>query len=58
MPAGAPSYGIENPTSEQYDEMTEDLRAAGRSHFLGSGTEIGKVMKLDAKWRRDPANST
>jgi hypothetical protein len=51
-------YGIENPTSELYDEMIADLVAAGRSHFLGASTEIGEFIKLDAKWCRDPANST
>ncbi len=43
-------FGIEEPTPEQYDEMVEDLRSAGRSHFLGAGTEISEVGKLEAKW--------
>src|ERR1700722_15135709 len=40
------------------DQMIADLVAAGRPHFVGAGTEIGEFIKLDAKWRRDPANST
>lgn len=46
-------YGIENPTQEQYDEMVEDLVAAGRSHFTAGGTEFRVVMKLDLKWKQD-----
>jgi hypothetical protein len=51
-------HGIESPTAEEHYGMVDDLAAAGRSHFIGSGTEIGELMKLEAKWRRDPANST
>jgi DNA invertase Pin-like site-specific DNA recombinase len=46
-------YGIAEPTPEQYGQMVEDLVAAGRSHFLGSGLEMRELMKLEVKWRQD-----
>jgi hypothetical protein len=46
-------YGIEDPTSDQYDEMVADLVAAGRSHFTAGGDEFREMMKLDLKWRKD-----
>jgi hypothetical protein len=42
-------YGFTNPTVEQYDEMTEDLMAAGRNQeALGEAA----VMPLHEKWAK------
>jgi hypothetical protein len=51
-------FGIDGPTPDQYDEMVEDLRAAGRSHFLGGAVEMDIIRELEAKWGREPVVSS